>query len=681
MADFCNEWRNTNEFRKEAIKFEKFGYYVDYPEGTYEFDKYWDIQEKYINEGITNSIGQSISGTHYLYLNFCRIYDKSKKKIDFPEFWDTDAWVFSEYEEAQEAGEHMVVLKARQKGLSLKSVVIPLKKFYFQRASMNYIGSYVEDKANRAWEMLEHMSSHLDDHTDWRKSKSPVRKDFWKAQFKETIQGREYLRGFKSELHKLSFKQNIAGGVGGAVSSFLLDEAGLHPYLVKSVTYIDPATYDGSLRTGILMVVGSVGELDDSEGLKELFYKPKDYGFRAYPNNWEEDRKGTYCGMFIPEYYSLKGFIDEEGNSKLEEAKEWCIEQRQKKKKQSPENYRLYISQKPFTPSEAFAQRKDSIFPIQLIDQEILRITEEGLFGTPVELKENNENRIYHTLDTFRRPIMKFPIDADTNKEGAVVIYDFPQENAPWGMYFAGVDPVQNKKTTTSSSLACCVIMKRRIVKDGVIEPEKLVAIYTGRYDDPIKTNEEMERLIRFYNAQALVEVNVTSFVEHMIARKHQRFLLRKDNIPLIQEMQLNTNVHSPYGVTGTKKTTDMLLDMIIDFLNEEHQKIFDNETGKLVKTVRGVNKIRDIMLLTEFREWREELNVDRVMAFGYALMAASANAQHVPMYEKDQLDYVKQNKEIIKKIRNLPFKNSTFLQTDGKQVFNLKNSPFKHIR
>jgi hypothetical protein len=678
---FFNEWRNTNEFRKEAEKFLKYRTYIDYPEGTYEFDQYWDEQEYLCTHGMTNSVGQRICGHHYFYLNFCQIYNKTEKRITFPDFWDTDAWVFEELEEAKKAGENICVVKARQKGGSLKFITLPLKEFYFHRESISYIAAYIEDKANRAWEMMEHMANHLDEHTDWRKTKKPFRKDFWKAQFSETISGREFLRGFKSEIHKLTLKQSPAQGVGGAIDSFIYDEAGLAPTLKKTFEYIDPATYDGSKKTGTIVFLGSVGELNDCQGLKEIFYNPTAYSFRAFENIWDDGKSGTNCGLFIPEHYSLKGFIDEWGNSQLEAAKEYCERKRIEAKKRNPENYRLYISQRPFSPEEAFAQRTVSFFPIQAIDNEITKLQQASEFGMTVELIEDEAGRIKHTLNTRHVPIMEFPLKADTNKEGAVVIYDPPKPDAPWGTYFAGVDPVQNKKTTTSDSLASCYIIKRKIAKEGTVEYERVVACYTGRYDDPVKTNEIMEKLIRYYNAQALVEIDVTSFVEHMIARKMQRHLIQKGNIAIIQEMNLNTSVHTPYGIAGTTKTQDLIFEMMSDFLKEIQHKVFDKDTGEVTQIITGVQQIRDIMLLTELREWHPDLNVDRIMAFGYALFAATAHAQHIPMYEKDQLDFVNENMDIIKNMHKSAFKNTNFLGKNNKTTTGAFRQPFKNIR
>lgn len=679
---FFNQWCNTSEFRQEAAKFLKYGYYIEYPEGTYEYDKYWDEQEYLIENGMTNSAGQYICGLYYFYLNFVMIYNKAKKKLTFPDFWDTDAWVFDEMNQATIDGEHLCIVKARQKGGSLKSIVLPFKRFYFNRYSINYIAAFIEDKADRAWEMMVHMANHLDQHTAWKKNKSPEKTDYWKARFKENIGGKEQWAGFMSEMHKLTLKQNPAYGVGGAIDTFLYDEAGLAPTLSKTVKYVDPACSDGSIRTGTMIIVGSVGELKDCQDLKKLFYSPENDGFRKYENIWDEKATGTYCGLFIPEYYSLKGFIDEEGNSKLEEAKAWCEAQREIKRRSDPEDYRLYISQHPFSPEEAFAQRRESNFPVQLIDREMQRIESEGDFGTVVELEYNEEGNVYHKLDTKRTPIREFPVKASTDKRGATIIYEFPKDKK-LGVYFAGVDTVKNIKTTTSVSLASVYIYKRKILRNGQIEPDGIVACYTGRFDDPVTHNEEMEKLIEFYNAQALVEVNVSSFVEHMIRKRKQKYLLRKSDVALINEMNFNQSTHTVYGITATPASNQKLIELIIEYLKESQDTVFDETTGEVIKTVKGVDRIRDYMALYEMREYVEDLNVDRMMALGYALMAGRSQAQHFDLsVQTDKLDYVEENKRINSKVVNTAFSgyNKGAIFFNNPELVKYK-TPFRNLK
>lgn len=122
---------------------------------------------------------------------------------------------------------------------------------------------------------------------------------------------------------------------------------------------------------------------------------------------------------------------------------------------------------------------------------------------------------------------------------------------------------------------------------------------------------------------------------------------------------------------------------MIIEFLKQTQEKIFDSETGHLVKEIKGVQKIKDYMLLQEMLEHREDLNVDRLMAFGYALMAANSMAQHTPMEENDKsLDYVEENKRINAQIQNTAFTrlNRAMLAHQNPNIYK-QFQPLRNVR
>ena len=89
-------WINTEVFREEARKFQKYGSYCLDPWGSPDWFTYWQEQRRRVINGYTSG-GVKITGDHYFYLNFCPILKvedttlkKSSKVTDFPDFWDGD---------------------------------------------------------------------------------------------------------------------------------------------------------------------------------------------------------------------------------------------------------------------------------------------------------------------------------------------------------------------------------------------------------------------------------------------------------------------------------------------------------------------------------------------------------------------------------------------------------------
>jgi hypothetical protein len=66
---------------------------------------------------------------------------------------------------------------------------------------------------------------------------------------------------------------------------------------------------------------------------------------------------------------------------------------------------------------------------------------------------------------------------------------------------------------------------------ESSIERDGIVASWCGRFDDLTKTHERLEILIEWYNAWTIVENNVALFIQYMISKRKQRYLVPKDMI------------------------------------------------------------------------------------------------------------------------------------------------------
>jgi hypothetical protein len=319
-------------------------------------------------------------------------------------------------------------------------------------------------------------------------------------------------------------------------------------------------------------------------------------------------------------------YIDKYGNSLVNDALEAIYEERKQWKKDlSPEQYQLRISQKPTNIEEAFATRKESVFPPHLISHQIKRI-EEGEYPVEyIDLYTDAEGKIV-AKKSNKSPIKKFPIDKTMeDKSGVICIYERPVPKSPWGTYYASIDPVGEGKTTTSDSLCSIFIYKNptEVIKDegkGNVsthfERDAIVASWCGRFDDLQKTHERLEMMIEWYNAWTLVENNVSLFIQYMISKRKQKYLVPKDQIPFLKELSSNANVFSTYGWknTGTLFKTH-LISYGIQFLQEELD-IQTSTEGEVMKTHYGVERIPDPMLLEEMKQYQPGLNVDRLVSF-----------------------------------------------------------------
>jgi hypothetical protein len=448
----------------------------------------------------------------------------------------------------------------------------------------------------------------------------------------------------------------------------------------------------GLITTGMFIAAGSVGDLSQCEPLKNMIERPLDNDIYAVETNLI-DNKGTVgvSGLFIPEQWSMPPYIDKYGNSQVVEALKALDQQFEKWKKElDPETYQLRISQHPRNIEEAFAHRTVSVFPTHLITAQERRIEDKEYAHEYLDITAD-ENGKPKLTPSNKWPIKDFPIDKKTeDKIGCLVVWERPIENPTFGMYYASIDPVGEGKTTTSESLCSIYVMKAPIEVTKVsgsetetyIEPGKIVATWCGRYDDINKTHHRLELIIEWYNAWALIENNISLFIQYMIGRRKQKYLVPKSQIMFLKDLGANANVFQEYGWknTGTLFKAH-LLSYAIEYTKEE----IDHETkpdGTIVRTKYGIERIPDIMLLKEMRAYADGVNVDRLVSFA-ALVGFMKIQQSNRGYTKrvimDEAAKNLQKSENLFKLNSSPFRHM------GKSIYkgsdNIKRSPFKHFK
>lgn len=666
---------SSRMFNLEGRKFQQQGYYCDAPLKTKDFINYWDDQKNKCRNGIIVKNGSTswyISRDYYMWLNFLPIYDKEEKRFDFAKIRDAQ-YHMALYEHLAELHwKHAIILKKRQIASSYFHMAKLLNAYWFEDGAVLKIGASLKDYINEkgSWKFLSEYKNFLNEHTAWYRPAEPEKVGAWQQQIKVRMGGRDTYRGNKSTINLYSFEKDPTHGVGGPVTYFFHEEAGIAPKMQDTYGFMKPALKSGHIITGQFIAAGSVGDLDQCEPLKEYIFHPEENGFYGVPSTLI-DKDGTpgTTGLFIPEQWSMPPYIDQYGNSKVTEALEALeIEFDKMKKDLAPDAYQLTVSQQPRNIEEAFATRKVSVFSPHLIAKQEQRISDKLYPVEYLELSRNAEGKIVDK-PSRKIPIMEFPVSKKSeDKEGVICIYERPCKDPTFGMYYGSVDPVGEGKTTTSDSLCAIYIYKSpiEVIKDDgngkvehSIERDKIVASWCGRFDDINKTHERLEILIEWYNAWTIVENNVALFIQYMISRKRQRYLVPKDMILFLKDIGANRNVFQEYGwknVGTLFKGT--ILSYGIEFLKEELD-LETKEDGTILKTTYGVERIPDPMLLREMRAYQDGVNVDRLVAF--CALVAFAKVQQSNRGFAKRVEHTGQKLENSQKISKLnwsPFRH-----------------------
>jgi len=691
---------NFNEtsflFNKEAIHFNKEGFYCGAPFRSRDFIDYWDDQKNKCRVGAIYKDGSHtwyLTRDYYMWLNFLPIYDKEEKKYGFAKVRDAQ-YHMALYELLAELNhKHSAILKKRQIASSYFHMGKIINTYWFEEGSTCKIGASLKDYINDkgSWKFLDEYKTFLNEHTAWYRPSNPEKVLLWQQQIEVKVGNRKTSRGLKSKIQGASFEKNATTGVGGPTTYFFHEEAGIAPKMMQTYEYLRPAMSSGMVTTGMFIAAGSVGDLDQCEPLKEMILNPTSNDIYAVETNLM-DADGTIglAGLFIPEQWSMPPHIDKYGNSLIEDALEAIRLERVKWKADlNPEQYQLRISQKPTNIAEAFAYRKESVFPQGIISKQLKKIEDKDYAYEHIELERVQDGIMAKRSNKL--PISEFPVNKKAqDKTGCLVVWERPISNPEFGAYYASIDPVSEGKTTTSDSLCSIFVYKNSVeitreTQNGLehfIEPAKIVAAWCGRYDDINKTHEQLELIIEWYNAWTLVENNISLFIQHMIAKKKQKYLVPKQQILFLKDLGSNRTVYQEYGWknTGTLFKSH-LISYAIEFLREEIDVETDQD-GNVLNTTLGIERIPDPMLLKEMLAYYPGLNVDRLVAFS-ALVAFSkiqeSNRGYLKRRESES-DNSLDNSKNLYKLKYSPFKNLGRGKTTlgGHKI---KRSAFKNIR
>jgi hypothetical protein len=688
-------------FNEQAKLFNEKGFYCQAPEGTKDFRSYWDDQKTKCRKGLIVQDGNLtwyLTRDYYMWVNFLPIFNKEIQKFGFADVRDAQ-YHMALYEILAELHyQHSGILKKRQIASSYFHAAKLINQIWFEEGVTLKMGASLKDYINEkgTWKFLNEYEAFLNSHTAWYRPMNPNKVLFWQQKIEtETYFGgrkRKSEIGLKGVIQGMSFEKDPTNGVGGPVKYFFHEEAGIAPKMDQTFGYIKPALKSGMITTGMFIAAGSVGDLDQCEPLKDMIMNPDGNDIYAVETNLIDDKNTIgRSGLFIPEQWSMPPYIDQYGNSQVEEALKaldaYFVEC---KRKMSPEAYQLELSQHPRNIKEAFDFRSVSVFPSHLVTAQMRRIEDKHYPYEHLEIYRDATGKP-DVAPTNKLPIREFPIKKDAdNKEGCLTVWERPVKNPEFGTYYASIDPVGEGKTTTSESLCSIYVYKSAVEitkNDGdkvetYIERDAIVAAWCGRFDDINKTHERLELIIEWYNAWTIVENNIPQFITHMINRKKQKYLVPRSQILWLKDIGANANVFQEYGWrnTGTLFKSHMI-SYAIEFIKEE----LDEETtadGKVVRTQYGIERIPDIMLLKEMMAYRDGVNVDRLVSFAALVAFAKvqqANRGYKKRYEETggkKLD--KSNN--FSKLNMSPFRHMGGTGGSFKNM-RIPKQPFRHFK
>ena len=612
------------------------------PEGSDEFKQLidWEIQK--ITGGVTIN-GVFISGWLYWHTNhwWIRIddldeYNNIIRKPCLPELRDNE-WIRAEYlEKCKIEKKGYMEVGGRQSGKSeMEGSYFAMNSTIFENTQNLIVCgndddlSLLKDKVDfglkRLWKGIA--IPRLD--KTWRLNQ--IRLGYKDNKGEDQIWSYIIIRNARDG-------HNTEAGAGTTAKTVIFDEVGKYLF-ASSFKAVEPAIKSKFGWRTVPILVGTGGSFDNGADAENFFYNPDANNFLSVDSDDNHSKTAIFLSglyrldckedMPLGDWLVSRGIAVEDVSelNKLtiavsdKEKANQLIEDELEKAKHNPDRT-LFLKQKmyyPRTVDECFLRDNQNIFDIEAAKRQKFRLIEGGRTGTPVVIFHDGE-KITHEF-TDKEAITNFPLRPSDSKDAPVIIYEFPVENPPYGLYVAGVDPYRQGQAAYSSSLGSVYIYKRMHALTGEKFQDMFVASYCARPDKKETWEEQARLLIKYYNARTLCENDDISFIEYMKAKGDAHYLEKQPQ--WLMEIVPNSTVKREYGVhrSATK---------IIDFLHNGLKTYMEDviytekdEDGVIVREVTGVSKILDPVLLEEVIQYNDDGNFDRIIAAELAIAQA----------------------------------------------------------
>lgn len=423
----------------------------------------------------------------------------------------------------------------------------------------------------------------------------------------------------------------------------LIDEIGTLPNLIGCYKDSDGCWWAGSGKTGkpscLVFITGTGGDMEVGAEAAEMFYSPKSYNLLELENTWEG---GGKIGRFVEAGTGNLSYMNEvtlNEHLKIDKSvvdlshikimvsdiarydKEWWQPKYNDAKKSGNSKtllkFKAYWCKKP---SDSFIVLTKNDFNVEEAKRQQRNIREQDLSGTPVELVLSDNGMVTHEFSE-KLPITEFPVKTQS-KDAPVVIYEFPMESPPFGLYVAGVDPYRHSESEYSDSLGAVYIYKRIHEINSEKYQDMFVASYVARPNDINTWNETARRLIKYYNARTLCENDEMSFINYMIDKGDGHYL--EDQPEWLRTIVPNSRVNRKKGIHRSAKQIREFLDGQLKEYLDQVVHVEKDENGSVIKETFGVSKVLDPMLLEEVIKFDKEKNFDRVIAAQLAVALAN---------------------------------------------------------
>jgi hypothetical protein len=570
-----------------------------------------------------------ITGAHYFYLNWCKI------DVGYPEYRDRDRRFFLFWDACEKDPDcyGMIFMKHRREGASWKAASLQLYYISGDRNAhggmLSKTGKDASDLFQKAVYMFRELPEFFQPIMEGSDSPKSVL-SFSQPASKITRNNKKVSKtvGLNSKIDWRNTKENSYDST--KLKFFNSDECGKweEADVLKNWQIVKPCLSEGRRVYGKALFTSTVNDMDSGGSkFKQLW---ENSNFEEKDGN-NRTKSGLYR-YFTPCYDGYEGFIDEYGNSVVENpetpvngidgysvktgSKEFFANQRESLARDT-NSLAEHKRQFPFSPDEALrSPAKDCCFNAEKIYQqlEFLDSTNDKLLTKGNFIwrngKEDGDVVFEPNRDSGRWRISWLPDKEDQNQRSNSRGGTRPG-NESW--LVSGCDPYDHDTTTDGKRSDAASYVFRKYNPAEPAFSHMFVCEYVSRPPKVTIFYEDMIKQCLFYGCQILVENNKPGIINYFKQRGYGNYLMARPETTM-------TNFSSRQKIAGIPTTggTGVVIDSIISSIESY---VFDrcgyDDEG-------GVGNVFFPRLLNDWLKFEpnNRTKYDATMASGIALLA-----------------------------------------------------------
>jgi hypothetical protein len=436
-----------------------------------------------------------------------------------------------------------------------------------------------------------------------------------RASYQKKIKGQWKTIKDGSFIQVVNYGTDLNAGASKRLTKQYVDEVGLLEGADEMHGVSKFSKAGGGVKFGSTLYCGTGGDVTKIDSSKKLFYSPHTYDIYSIQDYWEN--KGR-IGLFMPGYYSLRQYKDENGNTLYEAA---IAEVKEERERLAASADPLPLIQEkmfmPLVPSEMFYSIQDNIFTSAYAIERINELEEddkweiEASVGKLEFTDRTGSAVVWSEVPGYRKKVIKdLMLDKYADKDGAIVIYEHPEdeERVQKNLYKVVYDPYA--KDGKGESYASVIVYKG--IPMGTPPGRKMdtiVAEYLGRPATVEDAHKIAIQLTLYFGAKVLFEDNTQGFKKWCVDNKYFN-LLAPEPWDAVNDGHTGKRTRTyKVGVTMTPSLKQHSLQLLRTWTLEPRER---DDDGRVIRT--AMHDIWSLRLLHEIVNFGDG-NYDHISA------------------------------------------------------------------